>query len=112
MIRPSGRDTSVFASVFLLCRCPELLVAAVFGSNPADMNFGRCVSFDWQLILPFSADTSSVPTLRDDDGAVGGGGSVSCWTGSATPECLEKEPFRFFFCTGKENCFFEAELFQ
>lgn len=38
----------------------------------------------------------------------GGGGSVSRWTGSAALECLEKEPFSFFFCTGKENCFFEA----
>lgn len=111
MIRLSGRDTSVCPSVFLLCLCPELLVAAVFGSNPADLNFGRRVSFDWQLILPFSADTSSVPTMRDDvldcAAASGGGGSclplVSRWTGSAAPECLEKEPFSFFFVLGKKT---------
>lgn len=69
------------------------------------------MSFDWQLILPFSADTSSDPTLRDDDGVGGEGCSVSRWTGSAAPECLEKEHFSFFFALGKKtvslrlNCF-------
>lgn len=45
--------------------------------------------------------TGSVAAASGGEGEGGGGSSVSRWTGSATPECLEKEPFSFL----RLNCF-------